>query len=214
MRAENVAVCSPRGSLFWDGHHAEDRSSYGIQWDFPWGKTMQKSFFRDGCDEGEYICLYWQYKSTLLLFCRISLLTEMEKIVLHEHYFCQIWFSVLLKLNLLFHVFSQMGFTRSGVSCVSGRVKLKLKLQGKQPAGAGQQSAWSLVLVDCGCRIHSWGQGSRALCSVQQGREQLCVVPAARWAVLVRFLMVQVSYGFQWRSLKENFKLVRMLYSP
>lgn len=105
MRAENVAVCSPRGSLFWDGHHTEDRSSYGIQWDFPWGKTMQKSFFRDGCDEGEYICLYWQYKSTLLLFCRISLLTEMEKIVLHEHYFCQIWFSVLLKLNLLFHVF-------------------------------------------------------------------------------------------------------------
>lgn len=84
------------------------------------------------------------------------------------------------------------GPAESGVSCVSGRVKLKLKLQGKQPAGAGQQSAWSLVLVDRGCRIHSWGQGSRALCSVQQGREQLCVVPAARWAVLVsyRFLMV------------------------
>lgn len=32
MRAENTAVCSPGGSHFRDGHYAEDRSSYEIQW--------------------------------------------------------------------------------------------------------------------------------------------------------------------------------------
>lgn len=40
--------------------------------------------------------------------------------------FCQMWFWVLLKNIFLFYAFPQFGF---GVSCVSGRVKFKLKLQ-------------------------------------------------------------------------------------